>query len=308
MKIALQVDAKLPVAGYGGTERVVWGLGRALARAGHQVTLLAYKGSQCDFGKVVERDPSLPLAAQIPQDADIVHFQNGVPACVDKPYIVTIHGNLLPGTVPDPYSVFVSKNHAMRNGAEAFVHNGIDWDDYPRFVAGQQRDGAFFLAKAAWKVKNVRGAIRIARMAGERLDVLGGYRLNFKMGFRFTPDRHVRFYGMVDNARKGEVANRSKGLVFPVLWDEPFGLAMVESLYFGAPVFATPRGSMPELILPEFGVLSEDERVLAEAIAGFHADEKLCHEYAADTFNADVMAANYLKYYERRLNGEKFDC
>ena len=111
---------------------------------------------------------------------------------------------------------------------------------------------------------------------------------------------------MVDNARKGEVANRSKGLIFPVLWDEPFGLAMVESLYFGAPVFATPRGSMPELILPEFGVLSEDERVLADAVSGFHTDEKLCHEYAADTFNADVMAANYLKYYERRLNGEKF--
>lgn len=306
MKIALQVDAKLPVRAYGGTERVVWGLGRALSRAGHSVTLLGLPGSRCDFGDVVEVDSTRPLAAQIPEDVDLVHFQNGVPEGVAKPYIVTIHGNLRPGQPVDPWSVFVSRNHAERNGREAFVHNGIDWEDYPRFRSGLERKGAFFLGKASWKVKNVRGAIRIAREAGERLDVLGGNRLSLKMDFRFTPSLKVRFHGMVDNGRKGLVANSSRGLIFPVLWDEPFGLAMVESLYFGAPVFATPRGSLPELILPELGFLSEDEHELAAALRDFRADERLCHDYAAETFNADVMAANYLRFYERRLNGENF--
>lgn len=306
MNIALHVNAKLPVSAYGGTERVVWGLGKALARAGHNVTLMALKGSKADFGRVIELDPQMPIGYQIPPDVDIVHFQNVAPYGLERPYVVTVHGNMPQGVLKDPYAIYVSSNHAHRHGASSFVYNGLDWDDYPPFRHDLRRDGCFFLGKAAWKVKNIRGAIRIAAAAGEKLDVLGGYRLNFKMGFRFTLDKHVRFHGMVDNIRKGVVANKSKGLIFPVLWDEPFGLAVVESLYFGAPVFATPHGSIPELVLPEFGVLSEDENVLANALRTFDADSVRCHEYAADMFNADIMASNYIKYYERRLNNLPF--
>ena len=38
------------------------------------------------------------------------------------------------------------------------------------------------------------------------------------------------------SSEKGEILNSSKGLVFPVLWHEPFGLAIIESLYYGCPV------------------------------------------------------------------------
>ena len=78
-----------------------------------------------------------------------------------------------------------------------------------------------------------------------------------------TPDLNVRFHGMVGNDEKGRVANSSRGLVFPVLWDEPFGLAVVEAMYFGAPVFGATRGSLPELVIPDAGVLSESPEELA---------------------------------------------
>lgn len=328
MRICLYCDYRLPVAKYGGTERVVWSLGTALHRAGHEVTLLARKGSKAPFCRVVELDPNKPLSAQIPDDVDIVHLQNGVPEDVrfaaengkTAPYVVTIHGNMPghsfpdeesrePGSFPviDPNSIFVSENHARRHGASAFVYNGLEWDDYPRFEQGLKRKGLFFLGNAAWKVKNLKGAIKTARMAGERLDVLGGNRLNLKMGFRFTVNPDVHFHGMVNNEEKGRIANRSEGLVFPVKWHEPFGLAVVEALYFGAPVFATPYGSLPELVKPRTGILSADTSELAAAIHDFHANERLLHEYASDTFNADVMARKYVMYYERRLNGENLN-
>ena len=100
-----------------------------------------------------------------------------------------------------------------------------------------------FLAKAAWRVKNVKGAIEISRRSHHKLIVMGGTRLNLKMGFRFTPDLHVKFYGMVGGEQKLSLLNQSKALLFPVLWHEPFGIAITESLYMGAAVFGTPYGS-----------------------------------------------------------------
>ena len=58
-------------------------------------------------------------------------------------------------------------------------------------------------------------------------------------------------------------------LLFPVKWHEPFGLALIESLYFGNPVFGTPFGF---------------ERF----------DRRRCHEYACDRFSSTVMAKNYV--------------
>lgn len=308
MNVGLHIDAKLPVGAYGGTERVVWGLACALIRAGHKVTLFARKGSFLPGGNVVAIDEGKSLSDLIPDDIEIMHFQNGVDASYLEragktlpPYVVTIHGNMASGQTPLPNSIFVSRNHAERHGSGRYVYNGLEWSDYPEFEPGKRRENLFFLANAAWKVKNLKGAMQIARLAGRRLDVLGGHRLNLKMGFRLTLDPKVRFYGMVGNERKAEVAGRSRGLLFPVLWDEPFGLAVVEAIYYGSPVFATPRGSLPELVIPGMGFLSEDYKELAEAAKNFRGDEQLIHRYAEENFNSDVMAANYLKYYQQAI-------
>jgi glycosyltransferase involved in cell wall biosynthesis len=125
------------------------------------------------------------------------------------------------------------------------------------------------------------------------------------MGFRFTPDRHVSFKGKVDDAKKSRLLGSSKGLVFPVLWHEPFGLAIIESLYFGCPVFGTRYGSLPELVNSEVGILSNSESALADALA--HAAEfspATCHEYAASRFDALTMARAYQRLYEKVLNAE----
>jgi len=36
--------------------------------------------------------------------------------------------------------------------------------------------------------------------------------------------------------------------LFPILWEEPFGLVMVEALACGTPVVAFRRGSVPEIV------------------------------------------------------------
>ena len=303
MHILLVNHAPIPVFAYGGTERVAWDLGKHLVTMGHQVSYLVPAGSHCDFARVLPLQPDQPWDAQIPDDIDITHFQfdpHQVPA---TPYLVTEHAN---ARHPKPLplnTVFLSRNHASRYGSTEFVYNGLDWDAYGVVDFERARTRYHFLGKAAWSVKNVRGAIRVARLAGVELDVLGGKRFNVKGGVRLTVSRHVHFHGMVGGQQKFDLLNGSRGLILPVRWHEPFGLAVIESLYFGCPVFATPHGALPELVTPELGVLSSQAHVLAEGIRNGTFDPRACHEQAK-RFNARAMAESYVRIYERILDGE----
>lgn len=302
MNILIYTHATLPVVNYGGTERVIWDLVYALHLQGHQITLLAGKGTACDWARVIEYNSEMPLESQIPSDVDVVHFHGEVEP-ISRPYVMTQHGNSN-GPI-DPNTIFVSSQHACNHGAQAYVHNGLNWDNYLKPNLNTDRQRFHFLGKAAWRVKNVQGAIDITKRAGEQLDVLGGHRLNFKMGFRLTLDRHVRFLGMVDDTTKSQVMTKSKGLIFPVTWHEPFGLAITESLYFGCPVFGTPYGSLPELVSRDVGFLSDKQSELIEAVSNSpNFTPVICHEYARDLFNADVMAKAYVAMYEKVTLGE----
>ncbi|MEO5911896.1 MAG: glycosyltransferase [Pelobium sp.] len=308
MHILIHNNSLIPALKYGGTERVIWDLGRTLTKKGHKVTFLMKTGSYCDFADVIFYNASKTLNEQIPNSVDIAHLFISPKEAIKVPYVVTIEGNPGFGEELDEQCIFVSKNHAMRYNSTQYVHNGIDWDNYAQPDLSSERKYFHFLANAAWKVKNVRGAISMTKKAGERLEVLGGHRLNLKMGLRITLDTHVRFRGMVDNDYKSKAMNQSKGLIFPVLWNEPFGIAIIESLYFGCPVFGTPYGSLPELIHEEVGFLSNKESAITEAlthVADF--DKNKCHTYARDCFSAEKMTEEYLKFYEKALNGHKLN-
>lgn len=108
---------------------------------------------------------------------------------------------------------------------------------------------------------------------------------------------------MVGGEQKMQLLRDSSGLIFPVRWHEPFGLAIIESMYFGAPVFATPYGALPELVTPENGVLSNDKKEMARAVTNFVPNRKLNHDRARQLFNAQRMASDYLIKYLEVIDG-----
>ncbi|MBT5383170.1 MAG: glycosyltransferase [Phycisphaerae bacterium] len=308
MNIIITSNERLPALLYGGSPRVVWCLAKELSLLGHRVQLLAPLGSECPFADVLPYEPRQDVRELIPPDVDIVHFNSGVPKAMQSPYIFTQHGNVLPGESIDRNTVFVSKNHAARHGSESFVHNGLDWQDAAQ--SSLPRCDFHFLGKAAWRKKNVRGAIAATKeVPSARLHVLGGHRLNFSMGFRFTASSRISFHGMTNDHQKYEIMSRSQGLVFPVRWHEPFGLAIIESMHCGCPVFGTPYGSLPELVPPEVGLLSSSQSELAAAMADADRwDPATCTAYATEYFNSKRMALAYLEKYERVINGESLNA
>src|ERR671912_175456 len=135
MHICIVNNSVIPALVYGGTERVIWWLGKELVRLGHKVTYIVAPGSQCPFAEVVGYDSTLPLNKLIPADADVVHLHHLGNEKPLKPYLVTMHGNINEQYALEVNTVFVSENHAKRFGSSCFVYNGIDPDDYgkPRF-------------------------------------------------------------------------------------------------------------------------------------------------------------------------------
>jgi glycosyltransferase involved in cell wall biosynthesis len=306
MHVTLYKPGKIPIPPklYGGTERVVHWLGKALVELGHQVTLIANAQSHIPGAELRAISPGEknPVAwlKLVPATTDIAHLWDTAKPNSEKPFVVTIEGNARPGEQLHANTIFVSQNHAANHGSKYFVHNGLDPNEYA--FSETREDYAVFLAKARWPVKNLPGAIEVARRAGIELRVLGSHNWPLNLQKFFPAIRGVRYHGMIGGAEKAEIISRARCLIFPVRWHEPFGIALIEALASGAYVAGTPYGSLPEIVTPEVGVLSANADELAEAVKNPHRfSAQKCRERVLHGFTHLDMAKNYLKFYERVL-------
>jgi glycosyltransferase involved in cell wall biosynthesis len=309
MHIALYHDAIIPPGKYGGTERIVFWLAQALLELGHQVTLVARPGSHVDGADLIEigsdhhqeiNGTSL-WERKLSASVDVIHLQATPHQPPKKPYLVTIHGNGQPGETFLPNTVFLSRKHAENHGASVFVHNGINPHDYP--CDPVRDDFLVFLAKASWKVKNLAGAIELARAAKLPLYVMGSREWPMRLQRKLPAFRGIHYLGMVDDEEKKRYLRKARALLFPVRWHEPFGIAMTEALASGCPVFGTPYGSLPELITSDVGYLSQNAIDLLNAIREKSFRPEDCRARVFRGLTHLDMARSYVALYEKILGG-----
>ncbi|HMX39929.1 MAG TPA: glycosyltransferase [Saprospiraceae bacterium] len=322
MNILFVHDGVITSDTYDDAVRVLCGLAKNLKAKGHQVTFLAPKGSVCHFAPVIIREPKSPLEQQIPADTDLVHFHCEPSALPGLPYLLSFHGQAKePRSFPQN-TVFVSAYQAAEHGGSVYVHYGLDFEAYGSPLLDMRRNWLHFTSSTQWGHRNLRDAIKLAAQAGTRLHVLGDSRFSLRER-RLTLSPSVRFHGQLHAGGRDALLNGSRGLVFPVVWPEPFGLAVIESLYFGCPVFGTPYGALPELLgrdarprktstgggrvdafYADFGCLSGKKSELLEAIKNADSyDRAKCHAWVREHFSAEKMAAQYLLLYEQVLSG-----
>jgi glycosyltransferase involved in cell wall biosynthesis len=93
-------------------------------------------------------------------------------------------------------------------------------------------------------------------------------------------------------------------LLFPIDWEEPFGLVMIESMACGTPVVAWPRGSVPEIIDPDVTgyIASSIDEAAAAVTSARRLDRRTCREMFERRFTSERMARDYLQIY-RQLSG-----
>lgn len=304
MHIAHVSAWRLPYKLYGGSQRVIIWQARAQARMGHRVTLVAPAGSTCPDVTVVGVPQGDDFGRYIPADADVMNLVGSSWLDLPVPSIITVQGNSPFEMSSHPNKVYVSRNHAQRAGAQAFVYNGVDPDEY--VYRERKDDYLLFLSKVSRPAKGIRVALRLARRLGFRLLVAGGNRFSLRKtgGLWDSVRADVRFCGMVGGQRKAELIAGARALLFPISWEEPFGIVVAEALVSGTPVITTPRGAMPELVTPDVGFLCADEAALEEAIRRVgEISPAACRQRALEHFSDTVCARKYIQYYERATQG-----
>ena len=329
---------RVPPPTYGGIELVVSHLTDELVRRGHDVTLFASGDSQtlakleavCPFAlrlnpnlKEYSAYETLELS-QVYQRAaefDIIHSHVGVPALlsahfVQTPTVHTLHGSFN----SENKSVFthhrnqsyVSISNAQRQidlNYVGTVYNGINPDNYP-FIAQPQQEMPYlaFLGRFSPE-KGPQHALAIAKKTGWHLKMAGKVDVVDKKFFEREVAPHIdgnqiEYLGEISNAEKSQLLGNATVALFPIAWQEPFGLVMIESMAAGTPVIAMNMGSVPEVIAQgETGfVCSSYEEMAAMIPHAVQLSRHNCRKYVENNFSIIEMVNGYEKVYRDILN------
>ena len=304
MKILFEHSGVLPVQKYGGTERIIYWLMKELVQLGHKVYLLGHPVSQVSKIGVILIKKILGQTdwrAQIPKDVDLIHLFYTPSFELPKPVLVTIEGN---GKVNERFhlnTLFISKRHAEIHGSTHFVYNGIDLEEYPlnnleKKVGRKKWSDFLFLAKAGWKVKNLRDCIRACKKVKKNLHIAGGRVWSFST--------NIYSYGMVGQKEKLKLLEQADALLFPVKWEEPFGIAIIEAFAMGLPVIGSAYGSLPELIRPNTGIICRSYKEFEESLNEKNKfDPHEIRSYVEEFFSSHLMAKKYQPYYQLVASG-----
>jgi glycosyltransferase involved in cell wall biosynthesis len=290
---------KVPVAKYGGAQRIVVWLSQALVELGHDVTLLAGPGSRVPGVRVVEVDaeevrrPGFDVHRYVDRPVDVMHYHGLVEHPPNVPFVATLHGNMGPGRTAPPYVIGVSEDHAQRHGIGAYVYNGVRLDEYQFRV--EKSDFDLFLARLH-SIKGWRVAVQAAKAERFKLVIAGGWRP--------TLSRWLTFVGEIGGERKKELLAGARCLWMPVQWEDPCPVNVLEALASGTPVIATPRGSLPQLVGPDgggIGATYHELIALRRRLLDF--DAHACRRRAERYFTHVRMARDYVRMYEHLVEG-----
>lgn len=304
MKIVFHHEHPLPVIKYGGIERIIYWHMLELVRKGHQVILIGHKDSDVVRHGIelipIDQATRIEWRNLIPKDTDLVHlfYNDDVP---NFPTINTVQGNGKPGEKFHINTVFVSKKHAENHDSKRYIYNALDLSEYPFSSKELKWDRFLFLAKASWRVKNLKQIASACRKTNKHLNVVGGRWLGLS--------RYIHSLGMLGGAEKLKAINESDCLIFTVRWHEPFGIAVIEAMAQGLPAIGSPYGSLPELITDEVGfiVKNYDELVSVLKNPPKKFDSVKIRKYIEDNFNMSLHTDRYIEVYKEVLSGKKLN-
>ncbi|MCI2238875.1 glycosyltransferase family 4 protein [Paenibacillus sp. TRM 82003] len=331
---------ELPPRGYGGIESVVADLVDSLAERGHEVTLVGsghHRTRAARFVRVFDEPPSERLGTPAPEvihaaaagaaladlDVDVVHDHSLAGPLLARgrrvPTVVTMHGPV-DGEQGEYFAALgdsvdvVAISDAQRRLNPGInwvgrVHNAIDVSSFP--FRADKDDHVLWLGRFS-PDKGPHLAIDAARAAGLRI-VLAGKRSEpaerefFEREVRPRLGRDAEYVGEADAALKRELLASARALAFPIQWEEPFGMVMIEAMACGTPVVALPRGSVPEVVdHGRSGLVVRDPADFPAALSlAADLDPAACRRHAERNFDLPVMAAGYERLFRSIVEGQR---
>jgi glycosyltransferase involved in cell wall biosynthesis len=319
---------------------VVAQLTDGLVDRGHDVTLFATGDSRTKarLEYAFDRAPGPGLINDVYHDTlhtlrafrdpsrfDLFHVHSpwsalAVAAALGLPTVHTVHGSFTPemrrlyrelGDRVRFVAISESQRaHAPELAFAGVVHNGLDPAMYP--FRSEKDDFVLFLGRAHPDKGLLRAALA-ARQAGLPLVIAAKVAHPEEVEY-WTEDvvpelpEDAVVMGEVGDEEKRDLLSRARALLFPIDWDEPFGLVMTEAMACGTPVIATPRGAVPEVVADgETGFIVSVEGYPEEAAIRLkeldRIDAAACRRRVEERFSTRAMVAGYEAVFERVLSG-----
>lgn len=260
------------------------------------------------------------LHASLAEDAlrgfgpDVVHDHTlpGLTAAGlrEPPTVATVHGPLTgdyAGLVRRArHAHLVAISEAQRCGAKdvrwkAMVHNGIPVRSYP--YREQKEDFLLFLGRMH-PDKGVAQAIEVAERSGVPLVIAARIHGREEEQFYDTVvrprlSRSIEFVGEVGFADKAQLLSSARALLFPLQWEEPYGLVVAEAQACGTPVLSLRRGAVPELVEDgRTGWLRSHHLDLVEAVERLpELSTRACRLHALESLDVARSVRGYEKVF-----------
>ena len=340
MKIGIIAPPWTPIPPdlYGGIELVVDQLARGFQDLGHEVLLFATGDSTCPVPTqwILPTAEGHRIGSAVPEIRHVMHAYDAVAGCdivhdhtmmgpffsaryPDLPVVTTIHGPFNE-ELTDLYRVITQRvpliaiSHAQSAAAPEIpvarvIHHGVDASSFPSGDGSGDGEGDYvlFLGRMA-EDKGAHRAIAAARSAGLRILMAAKMREPSEMRYfaEFVEPllgEDVVYLGEVSHERKLELLAGARALLFPIRWNEPFGMVMIEAMACGTPVIAFKEGAAPEVVSDgQTGFLVDDVEAMATAIGRLdELSRSDCRSAVENYFSTGRMAAEHVALFESLL-------
>lgn len=336
---------RIPPKKYGGIELIIYYLANELTERGHKVTLFA-SGDSISRAKLVSlrKRPllddnikwtnqafTLLNISQVYERAnefDLIHAHNDIydlffANLVKTPTVLTMHNPLLAKQPDEPrkkvmeyykklnyvnISESQKKLSAVKLNFLKTVYNGID---VSQFEFNDTPDDHFVWIARVDKYKGIGNAVTAAEKAKAKLIMAG--RLDYTQEAYFASEikphlnKKIQFIGEIGGKQKSNFYKSATALLYPIEWNEPFGLVMIEAMACGTPVIAFDHGSVREVVKDgKTGFVVKTIPQMVRAMKKVHTiDRRACRKWVEKKFSIQAMVDGYEEVYEKILRRKK---
>ncbi len=221
---------------------------------------------------------------------------------INKPFVSVMHLNLfdeLASIFKEFETKIITVSNAQRKNYPdlnylATVYNGVDIN---KFKFNARSEEYLLMVGTIGRHKNQASAISVAKKMNKKLILAGKIRDRdyFEELKKDIDGEQIKWVGEMGFKEKLKLYVNAKAFLFPVLWEEPFGLVMIEAMACGTPVIAFNHGAIPEVVVNgKTGFVVENEDQMADSLLKINfIGRQDCRRRVEENFSLEKMVNDY---------------
>lgn len=199
------------------------------------------------------------------------------------------------------------------------TYHGLNPNDFKPYTKNNERDYIAFIGRII-QPKGLHLAINAINQYNKtatkklKLKIAGKHYADYSKDAYWQEqilpmlDEDIEYVGFIkDINQKNEFLGNAKSLIIPSIFNEPFGMVMIEALASGTPIIGLDSGAIPEVITDKTGILvnkaTDDNDTIKNLVKAIQQIDKIDRQACRDDFEArftlDRMCQSHADIYRK---------